>query len=98
MEPSRRKLLAAIGLAPLAFVAARSASGAEACYDPAKLPLSQKNRRRGLGYVEVSPDPKKRCDGCAFYTAAKSGCGTCQMLGGGTVSAAAVCNSFAPKG
>ena len=100
MDNSRRKFLALAGLTPVALLAARAAhAGDAACYDPAALPLSQKNRRRGLGYVEPAPDPKKHCGLCAFFTAdaAQAGCGKCQMLGGGPVSAMGVCNSFAPK-
>lgn len=100
MELSRRNLLAAAALAPLGIFAARASHAAEAaaCYDPAALSLSQRNRRRSLGYAEVSGDAKKTCAGCDFFTAsAQSGCGTCQLLTGGAVNAGAVCNSFAAK-
>lgn len=97
---TRRNFLVLVAGAPLAlFVAGRSrAAGAPACYDPATLPFSQKSRRRSLGYLESSADPKKRCGGCAFFTAVAPGnCGTCQMLSGAPVNAGAVCNSFAAK-
>lgn len=99
MSTSRRHFLGLAAAAPVALLAAGTARAAEAaCYDPAALPFSQKSRRRSLGYVEVSSDPKKRCDACAFFTAAApASCGSCQMLGGGAVSAGAVCNSFAAK-
>lgn len=105
MKRNRRDFLALAGLAPLVAITARSGiAGAQAgpapggaCADPASLPLTQKNRRRGLGYVEPSADPKKRCGLCAFFTPGQGDCGTCQMLSGGAVSAQAVCNSFAPK-
>lgn len=100
MELNRRNLLAAAALAPLGVFAARSSRAAEepACYDAAGLTLSQRNRRRSLGYAEISGDPKKTCAGCAFFTAAaQGGCGTCQLLTGGPVNAGAVCNSFAAK-
>ena len=100
MTGSRRNFLALAAGAPLAlFAAGRTrAADAPACYDPAALPFSQKNRRRSLGYVEVSADPGKHCGACAFFTAAtQGGCGTCQLLGGGPVRADAVCNSFAAK-
>jgi hypothetical protein len=97
MNPSRRKFLAVAGAAPLVLFASGAVRAQTACFDPAALPLAQKNRRRGLGYVEPSPDPKKHCGRCAFFAAAKTGCGTCQMLGGGPVSVVGVCNSYAPK-
>jgi hypothetical protein len=100
MRNSRRDFLALAGMAPIALLAAKGAQAAEVCYDPAALPLSQKNRRRGLGYLEASPEPaKRRCGICVFFTptAGKEGCGNCQMLSGGPVNAGGVCNSFAPK-
>jgi hypothetical protein len=99
MTASRRNFLGLAGAAPLAVLAAKSAHSAApaACYDPAALPLSQRNRRRSLGYVEVSSDAKKRCALCAFYTAAaNASCGSCQLLSS-TVNAGAVCTSFAAK-
>ena len=102
MIESRRRFLAIAGLSPLVALGAGSMASAQApatqCYDPNALPLSQKNRRRGLGYKEPATDPAKKCGGCAFYTAKEpAGCGACQMLSGGAVSANGVCNSFAPK-
>ncbi len=101
MDNDRRRFLVLVGLAPLAAIAigagVASAQPAAVCVDPAALPLMQKNRRRGLGYTEAAPDPKKRCRGCAFFITGKGNCGTCQLLSGGAVSATAVCNSFAPR-
>jgi hypothetical protein len=96
---SRRTVVAMAAAVPLGMVGLTGArAAAPACYDPAALPLSQRNRRRSLGYVEPSADPKKSCSGCAFFTAgAQTGCGTCQLLSGGPVSAGAVCTSFAAK-
>ena len=99
MDTTRRNLLALAGLAPFALSAARSAVAAEAaCYDPASLPLSQKSRRRSLGFVDVSPDPKRRCGACAFFVAGAGQCGTCNLLGGSPVGAGSVCASFAARG
>jgi hypothetical protein len=96
MHLTRRSLIGFAAIAPLAAVT-RAAESA-ACYDPAKLPLSQRNRRRSLGYVEASTVAGKRCAGCAFFTAsAQSGCGTCQLLGGGPANAGALCNSYGAK-
>lgn len=100
MTRSRRNFLGLAAGAPLMLLAAGRARAADApaCYDPATLPFSQKNRRRSLGYVDLSSDPGKRCSACAFFTAATpASCGTCQLLGGGPVRAEAVCNSFAAK-
>jgi hypothetical protein len=97
MTQSRRNFLAFAGLAPLAVVMAHTARAASVCNDPASLSLAQKNMRRGLGYVEVAPDPKKHCGLCAFFTAHEGSCGNCQMMSGAPVDAASVCNSFAPK-
>lgn len=100
MDKTRRTLLAFAGIAPFALFAGRSAaSEAATCYDPAKLPLSQKSRRRSLAYMETAPDAARRCGTCIFFTAGAAGsdCGTCQLLTGGPVTAGAVCNSFAPK-
>lgn len=100
MSISRRSLLGYAAIAPLAAIAgggARAAEGA-ACYDPATLPLSQRNRRRSLAYLEVSTTAGKSCASCAFFTAAsQSGCGTCQLLGGGPVNVGGHCSSYGAK-
>lgn len=100
MGLSRRSLLGLAAIAPFAALASGAARAAEsaACYDPARLPLAQRNRRRALGYVETSNVTGKSCSACAFFTAtSQSGCGTCQLLGGGPVKAGALCTSFAAK-
>ena len=101
---SRREFLSLAGKAglgasaALALLPAVSArAGEAACYDPASLPLSQRTRRRSLAYTDLSGDSARRCGLCAFFTGTTEGCGTCQMLTGGTVSAAGVCSSFAPR-
>ncbi len=100
MSMSRRSLLGLAAVAPLAALASAGARAAEgaACYDPALLSLSQRNRRRSLGYVDVSATAGKSCAGCAFFSAAAAaGCGTCQLLSGGPVNAGGLCNSFGAK-
>jgi hypothetical protein len=98
MDMHRRRFLAlAAAGAPLALLATGAAAQTAACYDPAALPLSQKNRRRSLSYVEASTDPAKHCSACTFFTAAAEGCGTCGLLMG-PVNAGAVCASFSPRG
>jgi hypothetical protein len=97
-DPSRRRVAAALALLPLALAGLAGAAQAQTCYDPNTLPLSQRSRRRSIGFKDVSPDPAKRCAICAFFTATgASGCGTCRMLTGGVVGANGVCNSFAKK-
>jgi hypothetical protein len=98
MSIDRRRFLAFTAAAPLLVLGIGGVGAQTAiCYDPAALPLSQKNRRRSLGYVEASTDPAKRCAACTFFTAGATGCGTCALLGG-PVNAGALCNSFAPRG
>lgn len=98
-DTSRRQLLFAAAIAPVALAWRSAAAETPACVDPAALPLAQKRQRRAINYVEPSPDLKKRCGGCAFFTAAgkANSCGTCQLLSGGPVSAIGLCNSFAAK-
>lgn len=103
MTVSRRQLVGrTLGLATFAALGlgagASAQDSAATCYDPAKLPFTQKSRRRALGYVDASKDPARRCGGCAFFTGTAAGCGTCQMLSAGPVDAGGVCNSFAAKG
>lgn len=61
------------------------------------LSMSQQNRRRALGYVEVSGDEKRRCGLCTYFSGEDAGCGACQMLSGSLVSINAVCNSFVAR-
>lgn len=97
---TRRTMLGLTAGVPVAVLlgAGASAQNAPACVNPDTLPASQKNRRRSLNLVTQSPDPKKSCGKCAFFTGTSGGCGKCQMLSGGIVAAASVCDSFAPKG
>jgi hypothetical protein len=98
MNPSRRRFLTLASTAPLVALSFGAAAQAAVCYDPNTLPLSQKSRRRTLGYVDLSTDPVKKCGGCAFFTATAPGCGKCALLSGGPVNATGVCRSFAPRG
>ena len=96
MTVTRRSFLATAAIAPLALAGTARAEPA-VCYDASALPLSQRSRRRALGYVDTSSDPAKQCARCSFFTAAVSGCGSCTMLSGGAVNVGGVCNSFARK-
>jgi hypothetical protein len=95
---NRRRFLGLAAATPLVALGVASAARAQtaACYSPDALPLSQKSRRRSLGYVETSGDPKKHCALCSFFTASQPACGSCTLLGG-AVNAGAVCNSFSAK-
>ena len=95
---ARRKLLGLAGFAPLAMAAStRALAEGATCYDANALPLSQKNMRRSLGYMDSSNDPAKRCGLCAFYAAGSGDCGKCQLLANGPVNAGALCASYAAK-
>lgn len=101
MNETRRRILAAAGLAPLALLGVRhalaQAAPANACYDLAKLPLAQRNMRRSVGFVDPSPEGAKRCGTCAFFATTQGSCGTCQIFSGGPTAASAYCTSYAPK-
>lgn len=98
MDRNRRRMLAALAMAPLAALGAAGVRAAEsACYNPSALPLSMRNRRRSIGFVEVSTDPAKHCGVCAFFKPSAGTCGTCDMLSGGPVTSRGYCNSFARK-
>lgn len=99
MDRTRRNFLAAAGVATLGLMSgAARAQTSTPCFDPAALPLSQKNQRRSLSYTSPSPDQNRRCGLCAFFTAGEGGqCGACQILSGGPVEAGAVCTSFAAR-
>ncbi len=95
MITNRRGFFALAGLA--AVSAGASARAAEACFDPAALPFSQKSRRRAVEYHAPSEDPARHCSACTFFTAAAPGCGTCAMLAGGPVDGMGLCSSFTVK-
>ncbi|MDE2301653.1 MAG: hypothetical protein KGK11_03750 [Sphingomonadales bacterium] len=97
MTGDRRHFLGLASALGAGLVAARlAAAPPAACYDPASLSLSQKSRRRAVGYADVSADPAKHCGLCNFFAASSEGCGTCALLGG-PVAATGLCDSFAAK-
>jgi len=98
MRINRRLFVGIAAATPLAIWTVRAAADQPAaCYDPASLPLSQKSRRRSLGYVDQSADPLRRCGECSFFTGSSAACGTCAMLGGGSVSLTGLCSSFSAR-
>lgn len=97
---SRRGLIGLAAGAPLLLAGLATAGHAEdvpVCVNLDTLPASQKSMRRSLGFKLQSPDPNKHCGLCAFFTGAAGGCGKCQLLSGGAVAAASVCDSWAAK-
>lgn len=101
MTKTRRSFLShAVGgmtIAVFGLAFSSKSASASTCYDPEKLPRSQKNRRRGLDFKEESPAKERECRGCAFFTPEKVDvCGKCTILDF-TVNAGATCNSFTPR-
>lgn len=104
VDGERRSLFALAAVAPLVLLGlgARAAGAAApapapACYDPNALPAAQKSMRRTLNFKAESTDPKKKCGLCSFYKPPTANCGKCDLLTGGAVAAASVCDSFAPR-
>jgi len=97
LNTTRRGLFAVAVLLPAMAGAARAADGPAACA-PAPLTATQRSMRSGLGYRDVSDDPKRVCGGCAFFTATAQppACGKCQLLNG-PVAAGGRCDSWAQR-
>jgi len=55
-------------------------------------------RNNVAAYVEVAPDPTKKCDGCAQWTAAPApgACGGCKVVKG-PINAAGGCKLFVAR-
>jgi hypothetical protein len=98
---SRRGLIALAAGAPLLVVGLAAAAHAEdappVCVNLDTLPASQKGMRRSIGFKLQSPDPKKHCGICTFFTGSAGGCGKCQLLSGGAVAVTSLCDSFAAR-
>lgn len=76
--------------------AASEAVADAGCNDLSGLTEQEKQMRGALQYVEVSPDPEKRCDNCQLYIAPEEGvaCGSCKILKG-PVAPGGHCTSWA---
>jgi hypothetical protein len=107
---SRRRLLSRVAMSPLLLLGAATAARAAkpggtkpgaakpaACLDMEALAPSDLSLRQTLGFKLTSPDPQRHCSICVFFTATEGGCGHCQLLSGGVVTADSVCDSFAAK-
>jgi hypothetical protein len=70
------------------------------CADPNAMTDSELSTRKGVGYVETSPNPAQVCGGCSFFHAGAAGsaCGTCDVLSGAPVNNHGHCNSWSAKG
>ena len=100
VNDGRRGVFALVAAAPLLLLglgARRAEAQAAACFDPNTLPAAQKSMRRTLNFKLQGPDPKKKCSLCAFYKPPGANCGKCDLLSGGMVAAASVCDSWAAK-
>ena len=94
--PSRRALLGLF--AGLAGIGLASRASAQVCVDRTKLSAADRSMRLSLNYKDKSPDPKRACGGCAFFSAAQPvSCGRCVMLSGGPVDSVGVCDSWTAK-
>lgn len=97
MQLTRRNLVALAAAAPFGVIARPLPASDAPCPDPGSLTMAQKSLRSALGYSDVSSDPKRRCGACAFFATPQGNCGSCQLMSGGPVNSAGMCNSFAPK-
>jgi hypothetical protein len=93
---NRRDFLTWCASLPIIATLAVRAGAAPACVDPDELTSSEQALRNSLEYTNRSPDPKKTCGGCNFFTPGDGGCGKCQALNG-PVDAKGRCSSFTPK-
>lgn len=96
MKISRRDMMRLCAVTPLTIVTVAEAVAA-APASSSGMALSQMNRRSALGYIEMSKDSARRCGLRTFFTSAEGGCGVCQLLSGGPVSASAVCSSYVAR-
>jgi|SRR5579871_2946375 len=96
---SRRRLFGAavLGTGLLLGLGGATSAAAPACFDLNALSTSDRGMRDSLGFKPQSPDPKKRCGLCSFFTAGSGECGACALLNGGPVAATSVCDSWAAK-
>lgn len=84
--------LALAGTLPAAAGAAMAAD-AQSCADS----KMDTGLAASLHYTERSPDPGKPCEGCGFFTAGGTGCGSCAIFNS-TVNSRGHCDSWAAKG
>ena len=104
IDSNRRGFFAVAALPLLVFGlgsrtrAAPAPAAPSPCYNPANLTAGQANMRKNVDYRK-STDPAKKCGGCMYFSASATtaGCGRCQILLNGPVSAEDVCNTWTKK-
>lgn len=98
---SRRAALQVLGAVPV-FSALASACGGpktpDSCNDVSGLSEPEKMTRNALQYVDRSPYPDKKCNGCNLYQAppSVSQCGGCQVVKG-PIHPEGYCTSWVAK-
>jgi len=77
---------------------ATTASKANPCDDLTGVDPTDVEKRKSLGYLNLSPTPDKQCDECKLWVPAAEGkeCGGC-LLFAGPVSPEGNCTYWAPK-
>ncbi len=83
---------------PAAAPESPSAASTDDCKDFSQVPQAEIEKRKSLGYEEVTPFTDKQCDNCQLFIPPKEGhtCGGC-MLFKGPVYAEAHCTYWAPQ-
>ena len=96
---SRRRFLvsagAVLGVGPVLAACGGGAVRAASCEGYSALDAAALQQRQALAYVDVTPNPAQRCDGCRFWQApaGDSPCGGCQLFPG-PVAPAGYCTSW----
>ena len=102
IDGNRRGFLAIAALPLLVFgLGSRTRAApapANSCYNPANLTAGHINMRKNVKFGK-STDPAKKCGGCMYFSASATaaGCGRCQILLNGPVSADDVCTTWTKK-
>lgn len=100
IDRERRGLMAVAAASPLlllGLVSRPATAQTAACFDLAKLPMSQRSFRTSLGFKMQATDPNKKCGNCSFFTPGTGECGKCQIFDNGPTTANSTCNSWAKK-
>lgn len=79
-------------------VVSAKAENVDDCLDFSDVSAAELDKRKALGYEDVTPFADKQCDNCQLYIPVKEGnkCGGC-MLFKGPVFAEAHCTYWAPQ-
>lgn len=99
---NRREFLTRLGVGALAVgaTAALAACGKSGGGDAPQCKDSTGGtdaQRKGVNYVDATPNAEKRCDNCALYQPGEGGCGKCTLFAGTAVSPGGYCDSWAKK-